>query len=88
MHLRNGDAAYMSCSDAMRFWPETATSVAARVSAGEIETMAPFGLVDLFELVVRPTPTFAGAKRHVFRARLAQKRWLEIWPQLQVFEEA
>jgi len=86
MHLRNGDAAYASCFDAMRFWPETATSVAARMSAGEIETMAPFGLGDLFELVVRPTPTFAGAKHPIFRQRLARKRWLEFWPQLRVFD--
>ncbi len=84
MHLRNGDAAYKSCQDAMRFWPETATCVAARLSAGEIETMAPFGLADLFELVVRPTPAFAGAKRRIFRQRLAQKRWLKSWPQLRV----
>jgi uncharacterized protein len=88
MHLRNGDAAYASCKDAMRYWPETATSVAARLSNGEIETLAPFGLGDLLGLVVRPTPTFAGKKHNVFRQRLAQKRWLEIWPQLRVRKEA
>ena len=87
MHLRNGDAAYASCNDAMRFWPETATGVAARLSKGEIETMAPFGLGDLFGLVVRPTSAFAGEKLALFRQRLAQKRWLEIWPQLRVCDE-
>ncbi len=87
MHLRNGDAAYASCKDAMRYWPETATSVAVRLSQGKIETMAPFGLGDLFGLVVRPTPGFTGEKHAIFRQRLAQKRWLEIWPQLRVGEE-
>jgi hypothetical protein len=28
MHMKNGDAPYLSAVDAMRFWPETATSVA------------------------------------------------------------
>jgi len=88
MHLRNDDAAYASCRDAMRFWPETATSVAVRRSVGEIEITAPFGLGDLFALVVRPTPTFAGAKHNVFRQRLAQKKWLEIWPQLRMCDAA
>ena len=88
MHLRNGDAAYTSCADAMRFWPETATSVAVRISAGELETMASFGLADLFGLVLRPTPAFSGEKRAVFEQRVARKRWLEIWPQLQLRDAA
>jgi hypothetical protein len=84
MHLRNGDSRYASCEDAMRHWPETATSVAARLSDGDVETLAPFGLADLFGLILRPTPAFAGAKLEAFQRRVAEKRWLETWPRLRV----
>jgi uncharacterized protein len=87
MHSRNGDPAYTSCADAMRVWPETATSVAVRLSRGDIEVSAPHGLGDLFGLILRPTPAFAGPKREVFRQRVTEKRWLEIWPRLRLADE-
>ena len=34
MHSRNGDARYISAVEAMRYWPETATAVAARQTVG------------------------------------------------------
>jgi hypothetical protein len=60
MHIRNADAPYRCCEDALRHWPETATAVAVRLAdAGRIEVLAPFGLHDLFAGIVRPTPAFA-----------------------------
>jgi hypothetical protein len=60
MHIRNADAPYRSCEDALRHWPETATAVAVRLAdAGRIEILAPFGLHDLLAGIVRPTPAFA-----------------------------
>ncbi|MFM7344403.1 MAG: nucleotidyltransferase family protein [Tagaea sp.] len=84
MHLRNGDAPYASSEDAMRYWSETVSSVAIRVSNGELETLASHGLADLFGLILRPTPAFAGAKRDTFDKRVAEKRWLERWPRLRL----
>ena len=87
MHIRNGDAPYRSVADAMRYWPETATAVAVRLAEqGELEIVAPFGLEDLFELVLRPTPKFAGEKRRVYRDRVQSKEWLAIWPLLRTQE--
>lgn len=96
MHVRNADAPYRCCEDALRHWPETATAVAVRLAdAGRIEMLAPFGLHDLFAGIVRPTPAFAfdggtpragvaafpaPGKRAVFEARWREKRWLERWP--------
>ena len=89
MHLRNGDAPYASAVDAMRHWPETATAVAARADgAGGLEIAAPYGLADLFDLVVRPTPPFMGEKRPVFRDRVRTKEWLRIWPRLRLADIA
>ena len=85
MHLRNGDAPYASAVDAIGHWPETATAVAARQAPeGSCEIAAPFGLGDLFDLVLRPTPRFAGEKRAVYLDRVRSKGWLAIWPRLRV----
>ena len=85
MHRRNDDAPYCSATDAMRYWPETATAVAVRQTAsGSWEIAAPFGLADLFGLVLRPTPRFAGAKRAAFLDRVRSKGWLDAWPRLRI----
>ena len=85
MHIRNGDAPYASSVDAMRFWPETATSVAVRQTpSGEFEVAAAYGLADLFDLVLRPTPSFKGARSKVFQERVRSKGWLRTWPLLRV----
>jgi hypothetical protein len=85
MHIRNQDAAYVSVIDAMRYWPETATAVAARSTGGDgFEFAAPFGFDDLFALVLRPAPRFAGEKHHVYVDRVRTKGWLKTWPLLRM----
>ena len=87
MHTRNGDAPYASATDAMRCWPETATAVAVRRTDNEsCETAAPFGLDDLLNLVLRPTPHFAREKRPIYEARLRTKQWATLWPLLRETE--
>ncbi|WP_209421674.1 nucleotidyltransferase family protein [Acetobacter orleanensis] len=84
MHERNGDDPYLSATDAMRFWPETATAIAARRSNGdECEVAAPLGFDDLMALVLRPTPRFADDKRREYESRLLSKGWIHTWPLLQ-----
>ena len=84
MHVRNTDRPYRSTTDALAFWPDTATAVAVRSRDAAIDITAPHGLDDLFELIVRPTPAFRGDKLAQFHARLSAKRWLERWPKLTV----
>lgn len=88
MHLRNQDRPYRSATDAMRHWPETATAVAVRLTANDaLEIAAPFGLDDLFGLLVRPGPRFRGEKRALQQERLRSKRWLDTWPRLTLADE-
>lgn len=83
MHFRNADAPYDSAVDAMRFWPETATAVGARLGPfGEIEIAAPLGLEDLFSLIVRPTDRFKTEKHGLFVDRIRSRAWGEVWPEL------
>ncbi|WP_067732806.1 nucleotidyltransferase family protein [Novosphingobium naphthalenivorans] len=83
MHLRNGDAPYRDCADAMTHWPETATAIAAHLTAaGRVEINAPLGLEDLYRGRLRPTPHFAGTRRPIFEQRVCAKRWRERYPGL------
>lgn len=83
MHLRNHDEPYLSVEDAMKHWAETATAVAVRLEINDtLIVTAPFGLEDLFGLVLREGPYVAD--ENAFKRRCAQKKWLEIWPRLTV----
>ena len=82
MHAKNNHLPYESCCDALSWWPETATSVAVRLSENnQIEYIAPYGLEDLFQLVVRPTPK---TSLEIYTARIEQKQWRKMWERLEI----
>jgi uncharacterized protein len=84
MHARNGHAPYLSSTDAMAHWVETATAVGVRLGRdGSLEIDAPHGLADLDGLILRPGPAYR-QRLEVFHAREAQKRWLDRWPMLRM----
>ncbi|HSL70599.1 MAG TPA: nucleotidyltransferase family protein [Longimicrobiales bacterium] len=71
---------YASCEDAIATWPTTATAIGVRCTGDTVTVEAPFGLHDLFELVVRPnrvqiTPAIFAAK---------VERWITRWPSLKI----
>lgn len=85
MHLRNGHSPYASVADAMSHWPETATAVAVRLMKNQaIEVNAPFGLSDLFQLVVRRGDFFTDEAQ--FQRRIIRKRWQDLWPKLHILQ--
>lgn len=81
MHWRNGDRPHASTSDAMMHWPEVCTAIAARYQGERVEVLAPFGVDDLVNLRVRPTPAFE-TKAEIYRDRIARKRWRDRWTRL------
>jgi hypothetical protein len=85
MHHRHGHAPYAGSLDSMRFWTETATTIAARLAPdGQIEMRAAYGFADLLALILRPGPRCSPA---VFRQRVATKGWLRLWPRLILADE-
>ena len=85
MHRHNQDDPYRCSGDAMRWWPETATAVAVRMSSsGQIEIAAPYGLDDLFGLRLTPTPMFVEVRRWIFEERVRAKGWMSRYPMLVV----
>lgn len=86
MHTENGDAPYRSVADAMRYWPETATAVAVRLSGqGQIQFIAAHDILDLVNLELRPTPHFMG-KLEIYRTRIRDKHWTSIWSYLTIYD--
>ena len=89
MHGRNSDNPYHSVADAMRYWPETATAIAARMDCiGSIEINAPLGLEDLTALRLRPGPQFQDEKLPIFFERVFTKNWMKRYPKLEISTSA
>jgi hypothetical protein len=75
-----------SIEDAVGMWPETATSVAVRLtSEGNLDVIAPLGLGDLFGLVLRRNPR--QITREFFLQRLREKQVEARWPLVQVVHD-
>jgi hypothetical protein len=76
-------AAYGSVEEAIATWPTTATAVGVRPDpAGGLDVCTPFGLDDLFGLVVRPNRALV--PEAVYRAKA--ERWKATWPRLTVLD--
>jgi len=86
MHLKSGFAPFSSAYDGVAHFPETPTAVAARIYDGKLEIMAPYGLEDLFEMSVKPTPFYQKDSDYysVYVERVRNKKWNEIWGNLTI----
>ena len=74
---------FHSSEEAVGTWPETATSVAVRLQpSDDIYIVAPFGLSDLFNMVLRRNQ--CRVTREQFVQRLHSKQILRKWPHVQV----
>ena len=69
---------HTSVEGAISLWPAVVTSLALRPTAGGYNVYAPYGLHDLFDLVVRPN------KRQITAAVYEAKcqKWGQCWPNL------
>jgi uncharacterized protein len=75
-----------STTDGIATWPETATCVGVRLEPDQSLTIiAPYGLDDLFNMVLRRNPRRVTLAH--FRQRLAEKRITEKWPQVTIMDE-
>ncbi len=63
------------------YWPETATSIAIHIDpSNNLDLIAPYGLNDFFNLIIRPTPEF---NTEIVEKRLVDKRWQTEWEKLE-----
>jgi uncharacterized protein len=74
--------AYTSSEDAIRTWPTTASSIGVRLEEQKFVVCAPFGLRDLFAMIVRPNKAIID--RSIFEAKA--ERWASLWPSLTIVQ--
>ena len=73
----------ISSADAIGTWPEPATCVAVRLlDIGDIVVVAPYGLDDLFHMILRRNPR--RITNEIFLERLRTKAPLEKWPKVKI----
>ena len=82
-HKWNNLPSYKSTEDAISCWPETATAVGVKIENEELKLIAPYGIDDLVNLIIRPSPKFPDGVKRV-RERITEKKWLEKWPKLKI----
>ena len=74
-----------SAAEAIATWPETATCTAVRLLPDDsLHIVAPFGLNDLFQMILRRNPARVTVEQ--FYQRLQSKQIRQKWPLVQVID--
>jgi hypothetical protein len=82
MHVWKGLPQHRDTADSMVYWLETVTGIGVRLEMDDVLTViAPLGTDDLLNLRCRPTE-FGRTQHDEYEARIASKRWRELWPKL------
>jgi hypothetical protein len=75
----------LSSEDAIGTWPETVTSIGIRLEKdNSLFVVAPFGLDDLFKIILRRNPRRVSLQQ--FRQRIIEKRIQEKWPMVTILD--
>ncbi|WP_242057618.1 nucleotidyltransferase family protein [Halobacillus yeomjeoni] len=69
---------YTSIEQAVGTWPTTASAIAVKREGENYHVIAPFGLNDLFDLVVRPNKRLVNEEIYIEKAM----KWKSYWPEL------
>jgi len=76
---------YVNSCDAMSKYPERCTAIGLRLQAdATLELFAPYGLEDILNFKVSPTPYFLENedRMKLYQKRLSKKNWQEKWKNL------
>lgn len=71
---------YVSVNDAISKWTSTVTCVGVRIKDGKFEVYAPYGLNDLFGLIIRPVKIEIDKESYEERCI----KWKKKWPKLKI----
>jgi uncharacterized protein len=82
MHTAEKRAPYAGAIEAMQKFPETISAIGVKLTpGGDVVVMNIYGLDDLFDMIIRPTPSFLQrASNADFNCRVERKGWLKKWP--------
>ncbi|MEI7480164.1 MAG: nucleotidyltransferase family protein [bacterium] len=79
----NREIPYENTTEALSEWVETPTCVAVTLKEGEPKIIAPYGIDDLVNLIIRPSPSHKDNLK-IFYNRIESKKWLKKWPKLRI----
>ncbi|WP_144511248.1 nucleotidyltransferase family protein [Bacillus sp. FJAT-22090] len=88
MHHVNNLPAYSSAVDGIAKFPETVTALGVKLDdKDKVILTAPYGVKDVLQLKVRPTPLFLTTKelKDVYMERVRKKDWASIWNKLKIY---
>lgn len=75
--------AFDCLEEAIATWPETATAVAIKLNSNnELDIIAPFGLTDLLQMIIRWNPTLVDYS--FYQKRIQQKQYSTQWPKVKI----
>ncbi len=69
-----------SCEDAINGWSTTVSAVGINKINGKINIYAPYGLSDLFGMIVRPNKLFT--TKQAYEKKVT--KWIKKWPNLRI----
>lgn len=87
MHIKSNMSPYSSSLDDISKFPETATALGIKLDdKNNLILTAPFGISDVVNLEVKPTPFFTENKDRVeiYEDRIAKKNWKSTWSNLTI----
>lgn len=81
MHVINNLPPYSSSVEGIANFPETVTALGVKLEENDrIILAAPWGIEDVVDLTVKPTPLFSTNElRKVYDARVTKKNWKATW---------
>ena len=89
MHVINHIDPYTSAEDAISKFPETATALGVKIDmANNLILTAPWGVDDVINLELKPTPFFTETKERaaIYEGRVVKKNWKGIWEKIKVHQ--
>ncbi|OCA81572.1 hypothetical protein A8F94_22130 [Bacillus sp. FJAT-27225] len=87
MHSVNKIPPYLSSTDAISKFPETATALGVKLDCDhQVILAAPCGIEDVIKMVVKPTRFFAETPQRtaLYKDRIHKKKWKSTWPNVTV----
>nr|WP_285864305.1 nucleotidyltransferase family protein [Lederbergia lenta] len=87
MHIKSNMSPYSSSIDGISKFPETVTALGVKLDENEdIKLTAPWGIIDVVNLEVRPTPFYDTKDRmKVYENRVRKKAWNKTWGMVKIY---
>ncbi|MFC5602262.1 nucleotidyltransferase family protein [Sporosarcina koreensis] len=88
MHAVNNDRPYLSSTEAIAKFPETATALGVKLEYGKVVLTAAHGIEDVVNFHIKPTPYFSETVERMkyYHQRVSKKNWKSIWNKVELLQ--